>query len=209
MPETDNPAVKTRLTDRKRAQILDAAVSQFQERGYANTSMDLVATVANVSKRTVYNHFSSKDVLFAAIVTQLLERCRNLDLPTSDEQSIREQLYQIALQYGQLVVSDEFMKLSRVVLSRFLQNPEQASTMVHGQGDTQVAIAGWMAQAKKAGRLAIDDPERAAVQLTAQINAFALWPQLIGNQAPPDTQRLQEIVNEAVDIFMAYHDSKS
>ncbi|HCT25152.1 MAG TPA: TetR family transcriptional regulator, partial [Stenotrophomonas sp.] len=44
-----------RLTDRKREAIVRAAVEEFRASGYEATSMDRIAEVAGVSKRTVYN----------------------------------------------------------------------------------------------------------------------------------------------------------
>ena len=58
----------TRLTDRKRSAILVAAADQFRVHGYETASMDAIAALAQVSKRTVYNHFSSKEDLIAATV---------------------------------------------------------------------------------------------------------------------------------------------
>ena len=60
MPREAAPA---RLTDRKRAAILEAAVAEFRESGYEATSMDRIAASAGVSKRTVYNHFPTRDAL--------------------------------------------------------------------------------------------------------------------------------------------------
>ena len=48
--------------ERKYAAILKAAVAAFRKNGYASTSMDQIAADAGVSKRTVYNHFPSKDL---------------------------------------------------------------------------------------------------------------------------------------------------
>jgi TetR/AcrR family transcriptional regulator of autoinduction and epiphytic fitness len=56
------------LTDEKRAQIIDAAVAEFQELGFAGASMDRIAARAQVSKRTVYRHFDGKEALFRAIL---------------------------------------------------------------------------------------------------------------------------------------------
>ncbi|MET0129737.1 MAG: helix-turn-helix domain-containing protein, partial [Stenotrophomonas chelatiphaga] len=72
------PDRPTRLTDRKRAAILDAAVAEFRAFGFAGTSMDRIAATAEVSKRTVYNHFASKDELFTAILWQLFEASQAL-----------------------------------------------------------------------------------------------------------------------------------
>ena len=57
----------------KRSAVLAAAVAEFQELGFTGTSMDRVAQRAEVSKRTVYNHFPSKDDLFRAVVGELVD----------------------------------------------------------------------------------------------------------------------------------------
>ena len=41
-----------KLAERKRIDILAAAVSEFQQSGFAGTSMDRIADTAGVSKRT-------------------------------------------------------------------------------------------------------------------------------------------------------------
>jgi len=52
----------------KRAVILEAAKKVFLEVGFGAASMDAIANEAKVSKQTVYNHFGSKEELFAAMV---------------------------------------------------------------------------------------------------------------------------------------------
>src|SRR5687768_18273723 len=85
-----------RLTDRKRAAILDAAVAEFRHSGYEATSMDRIAASAGVSKRTVYNHFPSKEALFAQILLQLWERSvEGLDLTYRSDRPLRAQLLEL------------------------------------------------------------------------------------------------------------------
>ncbi len=55
----------------KRQAILQAARDAFQEHGVHNTSMDELAALAQVSKRTVYNHFASKEVLIMTLMAEL------------------------------------------------------------------------------------------------------------------------------------------
>ena len=57
-----------KLSEQKRLHILDAAETLFYEQGVEHTSMDQIALKAQVSKRTVYNHFDTKEALFDAIV---------------------------------------------------------------------------------------------------------------------------------------------
>jgi AcrR family transcriptional regulator len=62
----DNP--KASLMKRKRAAIVDAALQEFLDSGYAQASMDGIASAAGVSVKTVYRHFENKDDLFSTVM---------------------------------------------------------------------------------------------------------------------------------------------
>jgi AcrR family transcriptional regulator len=51
-------------------ELLDAALDQFVEKGYAATRLDDVAARAGVSKGTLYLYYASKEELFKAVVRQ-------------------------------------------------------------------------------------------------------------------------------------------
>lgn len=57
-----------RSGDRTRIQILDAAYELIYRHGYARVGVDAVAAHAQITKRTLYNHFASKDALVAAML---------------------------------------------------------------------------------------------------------------------------------------------
>jgi len=54
--------------ERTRQVVLDAAYTLFLEQGYSATSMRQVAERAGVAVGGIYNHFSSKDEIFQALV---------------------------------------------------------------------------------------------------------------------------------------------
>ena len=60
--------VKDPETLKKR--IIKAATKNFAKKGYANTTIDLVAKSAKVSKGGLYHHFQSKEDLFIAVLFQ-------------------------------------------------------------------------------------------------------------------------------------------
>ncbi|MDQ2988616.1 MAG: TetR/AcrR family transcriptional regulator, partial [Pseudomonadota bacterium] len=68
----------TRRKDARPQELLAAALTVFVERGYAATRLDDVATLAGVSKGTLYLYFPSKEDLFRAVVRANL-------LPVLDE----------------------------------------------------------------------------------------------------------------------------
>ena len=67
-----NPArpPRQRLKDIRPQQLLDAALSLFVEKGFAATRSEEVATLAGVSKGTLYLYYPSKEELFKAVVRQ-------------------------------------------------------------------------------------------------------------------------------------------
>lgn len=56
-----------------REHILAEAKNVFLELGFERTSMDLVAQRAQTSKRSLYAHFETKDVLFVAVIERIQE----------------------------------------------------------------------------------------------------------------------------------------
>lgn len=60
--------------ERRRPQVLDAALALFLERGYEDTTMDAVADAAGVTKPVVYACYPGKDELFRALLRREEER---------------------------------------------------------------------------------------------------------------------------------------
>jgi AcrR family transcriptional regulator len=56
--------------EERRAAILDSALAVFAERGYHASSIDDIAREGGVSKALIYEHFSSKQQLYAELLEQ-------------------------------------------------------------------------------------------------------------------------------------------
>lgn len=66
-PTPDTPK-RTRRKEARPGELLQAALDLFVEKGYAGTSVELVARHAGVSKGTLFRYFNSKEELFKAVV---------------------------------------------------------------------------------------------------------------------------------------------
>jgi len=57
-----------RSAELTRKRILESAYRLFRRRGYSRVSMDEIAAAAQLTKRTLYHHFRSKDDLLARVL---------------------------------------------------------------------------------------------------------------------------------------------
>jgi len=64
---TDNADLKMKQSP-KRKQIIEAAFQLFKDNGFYATGVDLIMRTANVSKRTLYKYFPSKNELIVAVL---------------------------------------------------------------------------------------------------------------------------------------------
>jgi len=194
----------TRLTDRKHAAILDAAVAEFRATGYEATSMDRIATAAGVSKRTVYNHFPSKDALFLRILEEMFARgVGGPDLAYRADTPLRAQLMELVEQKLRLLDDPHFVDLARVAIAAGLHSPELARQMIARLGDREEGITTWVRAAAADGRLKIDDVVFASMQLQSLVKGFAFWPQMSMGQPALDAAQQRQVADGAVDMFLA------
>src|SRR5256885_2955318 len=69
-PEGLPPKRRSRRKEARPAEIVEAALALFAERGFAATKLEDVAAKAGIGKGTVYLYFPTKEELFRAVVRQ-------------------------------------------------------------------------------------------------------------------------------------------
>jgi TetR/AcrR family transcriptional regulator of autoinduction and epiphytic fitness len=194
-----------RLTDRKKLAIVDAAITEFRAAGFDATSMDRIAATAAVSKRTVYNHFPSKDALFAEIMRRLWERSgAQTTVPYRSDQTPREQLLELMRQKMLLLTETSFIDLARVAVAETIHSPQRARDMVARLGDKDVGLPAWIRAAQEDGKLKPVDPLFAAQLLEAPLKTIAFWPQVTMGQPALAPASQQQAIEAAVDMFLAH-----
>ena len=195
-----------RLTDRKREAIIQAAIAEFRANGFEITSMDKIAATAGVSKRTVYNHFPSKEELFAEILNQLWARISaEQSVVYNRDQPLREQLRQMLQAKMQLMADENFLTLARVAIAATIHSPERAQNMVERMGKREEGLTVWIRAAQADGRLKPVDPEFAAQQVQGLLKTFAFWPQMSMGRTALDVDMQNSVAESALQMFLAHY----
>lgn len=62
----------------RRAQIIEAAIACFLERGYTNTSMSDIIKASGLSSGSIYSHFTGKEDILTTAINERLENVKKL-----------------------------------------------------------------------------------------------------------------------------------
>ncbi|WP_437611606.1 TetR family transcriptional regulator [Sorangium sp. So ce834] len=73
MAEGQTPGLRERKKERTRAQIIETAIDLFLKHGYEQTTLDEVLGAVEISRRTFFRYFESKEDLLIAWMDQLIE----------------------------------------------------------------------------------------------------------------------------------------
>jgi AcrR family transcriptional regulator len=120
--------------EQTRAQVLDAAATLFEERGYEGTSIAVIAEEAHVSAETVYARFGNKRALLGELVRRAVRGPDHAPVP---EQRVPKALAAVTDQHEQLrlFAADIVLRLERaaplvaVVAGASRSNPELAQLL--------------------------------------------------------------------------------
>jgi AcrR family transcriptional regulator len=212
--ESFQPAMSGTFTRRGQAAkcdaIIAAATAVFCEEGVTGASIDTIAARAGVSRQTVYNQMGDKEKLFVAVVQSVTERssARLFEvLGTFPEhpENLEQDLIDFALRLTSRCMCDESgTALRKLIESEGERYPELFATWKeYGPGKKYPAIAARFAKLAHDGHIDIDDPNLAARQFMALINADLPNTIYLG-QAPTEAELKSAATNAVKTFIRAY-----
>jgi TetR/AcrR family transcriptional regulator of autoinduction and epiphytic fitness len=199
--ENDPKKRRKRNTSQKRNSLIQAAIKIFCDQGYYDASMDRIAEAADASKRTLYNHFPSKEELLKAVVLDYLDIQKPLkEIQFDPKKKLQDQLKAFIQAELYFVNTPERKGLAKVLTSVFLKEPELAMKIRAGYTPPRAMMGAWLMEAKNNGSLHMENPELAARVFYGLVEGCLTWPALFG--APTDEESIQFLIDEIVEVFL-------
>ena len=117
-----------RRKDARPEEIVNAALEQFVERGFAATRLEDVARRAGVTKGTLYLYFKNKEALFKAVVRQTIVPviAQGESTARSFTGSARELLEQLVREYWRLVYETSLAGIPKLMMAEAANFPQLA-----------------------------------------------------------------------------------
>jgi len=192
----------SKFSEKKRESIVEAALELFLDRGYGSVSMDEIACKANVSKRTVYNHFASKEELFGEIVKLMWSSFEQPSLLLGESTDAKKILTDYTLNILEMFRSERFTKMIRLVMGESGRFPE-LNRLHSEQGVKTVlgVIEDFFENLNSAGIIKSDDVPLAAQQYVGMVKESLFWPVMFGIFEQPTPERDREVIKISIDII--------
>ncbi|MCR6631444.1 MAG: TetR/AcrR family transcriptional regulator [Magnetospirillum sp.] len=142
--------------------ILDTATRLFIEQGYAPTSVDQIAMTARASKATIYHRHSSKEELFAAVITDMtavmLETAVSAERAEKDASDPLANLREVSRAFLELTIRPEAIALYRILIAESPRFPEMIRVMQAVRVPLDAVYLRLLNAARDAGQIRGDVP---------------------------------------------------
>lgn len=178
----------------KRRLILKQAALLFANRGFHETTIDLIAEALHVSKPTIYYYIESKeDLLYDVAHTALADLNESLSHNQDSRLPAIDRLAQFFTMYGRLILS-EFGVCLALVSDRSLK-PQSRRRLRSLKKQFEITVQKILDEGREDGTIRVDDPKMFAFAI---FGAFNWAPQWFSNTGPstPD-----EITAAMFDVF--------
>ena len=178
------------------AQIIGAARRCFLEVGYEACSMDAIARHADVSKATLYAHFTSKEALFVAVMQVELdahnERLAEFDQHGMDT-NLPAQLVSIGTAILSMMLEQDTLRLLRIMIAEGARLPEPCRTAMLNR-----KLLVYRRVTEIFVRFESENAEDAARMFLALIKGDLVWDCLLGSRLPPEVPEIRQHIDTVV-----------
>ncbi len=188
---------------RIRDDILDIATDLFFTQGYGATSIESIAQLARMSKRTFYHRFQDKAELFRAVVHRVVEQLRppKVDglFEGKDLETILKRIARLMLDAS---LKPNALALHRIILAETSRFPELA-IVVNSEGARGEAVKRIAHLLQNMPEARLDD-KRAIFAAEQFLQMVVSVPQrrAMGLGKPMTKAELDAWTNDAVELFL-------
>lgn len=197
MTDTDSGALPERS-----AGIVVGACRAFLAHGYEGTSMELVAAEAGVTKKTVYNHFCSKEALFAAVTASFCDEIAGaIDRAGMPSGEAAVGLVHFCRKFVETLAQPPGREIYRLAVGLGLRFPEFGRSVSQmGVSRMEAALVDYLVCRSAAGDLHVEDAEVAAECLLGAMLVM-VHRALFGVAIVPGSVESEAFIQTAVAAF--------
>lgn len=177
-----------RRKEARPAEILDAALAVFAEKGFAAARLEQVAKAAGVSKGTLYLYFDSKEALFEAVVrSAIVPRIADAEALLRDHRgSAAELLGALYRRFASVMADEQVSAIPKLVIGEAGNFPDLAKFYLREVVSRGLRLMGAVLELGVArGEFRPMNVAHTTRLMIAPVLFLALWRQSLGRHDAP------------------------
>jgi len=180
--------------------IFAAAMSEFSERGFHGGSIAGIAARANVTRATVYKHFSSKEAALEHLTQRTSGRLRSsIEEIIDHERPVWEVLQDVGRCFYKEGVSADSKSVSRILIMEADRFPELVAKGHELRWYCLEPLSTYFETLSMNGSMALDDAQRAAQQFMHLVTSSV---DFLFDSEDTSAKERERWISSAVRIFL-------
>lgn len=169
---------------RRRTEILHAALRAFRDRGYHGTTLDDIARQLGVRKTALYHYFPDKEAILYACHREGLEELADLVARARQSPSYADQLAYMIREHVRVMT--DTLEGSSLALEVSALSPAHRAAVIAARDRYEQALRDIVRRGVAAGEFRTVDPKLAVFAILGAINWVARWYSPDGSVHPRD-----------------------
>lgn len=184
--------------------ILDIAAGLFLEIGYGDTTIELVAEKARISKRTLYARYPDKAALFGAVVHRIVGRLRPPDVSgLFVGGTLEEILTRLAGIILRAALDPQALALHRVIMAESTRFPELAAAVAdRSAGREAIERIAALLQRESPGKRLTEERARFAATQFLQMVIASPQRRTLATGVAMNNRELDNWASQTVALFL-------
>lgn len=174
--------------------------------------MEEIASLAGLTKRTLYNNYADKDALFSEVVADVIAYAEEFARGLTDEIAVditaadlRSELDDLGRRLALAIVRPEVVALRRLLIGEAREFPSLAKEYFdRAPGQVIEALASQFERLADVGLLDLENARRAATQFAYLVAGEPLDRAILIGTIPP-REHLVACARDGVETFLARH----
>jgi TetR/AcrR family transcriptional repressor of mexJK operon len=185
-----------------------AAVAErvFLKHGFADATMQMIASEAGGSKETLYRHFASKEALFTELISARAAAISGPESAIARDEPPQQALRELGMNLMHMVMKGDSSSLFNIIVVEAHRTPDLANIFYNqGPGATLKRLTEYLRAATHRGELACPDPQQAAKLFLGAVISHHHLHCLMGKPSKLLSEtEMRNHVKAAVEMFLSH-----
>ena len=183
--------------------IKNAALEEFLKKGVSSASMDEIAKISTVSKRTLYKYYPTKMEIFNSIIEDLFKQVKEIKTDIySEEKDLKLALIKMIEVKFSFFENKDFLRLSRLIIKEIISEGNEYEYLNQKIASTEQEFYDFLLKFKSKKKKEITEKE-ISDYFHSLVEGLIMYPILFNKKTKFTNKEKQELKERISNIIIS------